>query len=495
MQSENYKIKITKLRDVKSRVEAMINIFETKNFPTNKHQLEKMLFETDFVLEQLSEFKTFHAYSIIKKLSSVLRQIENKEISMKDRLSLVILHLLKISEQQIVLIQNVIENKVVADETLDALESELQKNKKFFYFDKKELKLPALTFSTGSRPIVTMNLKKREIARKTPVDNGITIDDKKFDLLQESYSKIIKAKNVLTNMKDDSIKSLCNDINNFAEIYEELNLVPINVYFDDIIKKADQYLSSSNRNITVNSFWGRAKFPYSKISTLEKYLGLFLEIHSDYQIGECDKNSYLEVKSDIVNNDLKIEVNSNFFPQDIFSIAEQNEDGRLESLNLYEKSLLIKKVKASYKGEKCSYTIMVPLRTNVQASYLLENNKEKLFVLEEDLVEFVVLDNSTTKLELDFLHYIDGDKSIPIRQDSSSKLLGKIGVVLGRNGDHFIIPVDEIIKKEYISYNASPDSYDRSVKGLVTYGNEEVPLIDGHYNIKNLVVIKNQAVS
>jgi hypothetical protein len=483
MSITNFKSKIKKLIDARHRVESLIELFSKNLYSTNENELDKIIHESEFLLSQLSEFNTFHAYSIMKRLTKLFKQIKNKKVKDSKNLSEIITHLMKLCHQQIILIQNVIENKVIADDSLTLLDMELEKKGHLFSFLKKDVKLPALTFTSGSDTNTeAMALVKKEIVETVPTHMNVAINDKKFSELQDSYKSLIVGKNRLANSEDEIVNTLCNSINDFTGVYEELSHISVSFYLNNVVDKLKNYLSQKNKNFKIDCFWGSAKFSYYKVDLLEKFLLLSMEMLADYQVKDSDENSYIEIKTDITNSSLNIIINSSFSPIDIDDEAESVDDHRVTILKQYQDKLGANRYYQTTVAGGSSYIVSLPLRNNVYSAYLMEANGVQVFVLEDEVKEFCVLDEEHIERKGKDVFFTWNDKKIQVQSiDDEPSYTGKIGAIFSQGESLMIFAGDEIIKKEQIFLKVKQERVNNSyrVKGFVTYGEESLPVIDG----------------
>ena len=488
MNDNKFKVKIKKLIDISFRIEEVQKNLVHADVKNSQHKLDKICFELGVVHDMLSEFSTFHAYVIIERVKNVFVQIAKKEQSFTESLFEIVVHLLKIAHQQIMLMQNVIENKVIADETLDILEVEQGKENRLFDFVKNDIKLPALTFTVGVQDLKEFSEKKKALTTTAPTGSSIPIDEDNFDKMQATYVKVINAKNDLARSKSQHVQNLRSSINEFTEFYEKLSFVPVKMYLDKVIGNSRGYINCTDKKIVLNFYWGKAKYLYYNINYLEKYFNLLIELIVDYGFEKKEEEQYLEIKADTTNSMLTFEVTSNTASVEAaLSKANEWDDHRFTAFSKLEKKLKTISRNIQVNEDKHSFYVDIPLRNNIYTVYLVKRDDSEFFVLEDEMIKFVNLTNDfVEKNERGTYYYHNEKQKLPILWDENldEKALNKIGIMFGEKDNYFVIAFDEVVGKEHLYIDLQNKESLNQIKGFVKYGEDKVPIVEGRYNTK-----------
>ena len=480
---EKFVGKIKKLVDIRSRIDRLVNQVDDASFCKKISSLDLFLHDTEIIVGSLKEFNTFHAYSIMNELNNIFKEIRNKNIRFTEQLHQMTLHLLKVSKQQVELLQNVIENKMIADEGLAQLNDVVEKKGQGFSLVRRsaDYNIPSERYQKIESSLNT-DLKEGLVVSQ-PISHNLMVDDEAFMSMRDSYYKLLENKNRMALHEDNSVQDFCEDINSFSKKFQHLNLVPVCFFLEAFSRRVDDYLRETKRAIQVRTFWGDSKFNYLKMSILEKYMTYLAEVIIDYsQVQEV--SPYIEIRTSNTNSYLVVEISTNLVVEDFDDAQKSSSDHRFSQLQKLEGSLYANENLVIENSIITRFDICVPLSDGVYETFLFEtHNREKLFVLESDIKEFIEVSRSDFEKKDSKFWYTYKDRHVCIcdkwlnsQQEAQSTILG---IVIENDGDEIIIPMNKLISKEQvflgkeIKANHTSDTLE-----IVHYGKEHIAVLN-----------------
>lgn len=467
MEELKFKTKIKKLIDVKSKLEEIMKEISREKLIQQDHFLGEVIFEISSVLVDLEEFKAFHVHDIIQKVLEVLHNVKGKVTSLSKNLYQVLFHLLQVGYQQVLLLQDVIENKMIAQKSMEILDQELGRNNKFLDMIRKPIELPSLTFRN-----VDIHEAKGKALNDVPTNRNLSIDTEKFDQLMNNYKQMIRYKNLLVLSENNHFVGLYKHINSFSQMYEQLNLVPINNLMDQVIDDVTQYIEHKEIELMIKTYWGKSRFPYFKLELLENFTQNTLELLIDYLDLSSEDGKTFEIKTNTINSFLTITIRSRFFNLEFENKAKKGDDNRL---NYFFETL--EKLDANYQIESLDnvvsvFKISIPLRSDVYSAYFTTFNNKNYFILEDDVESFNLVSHKKIVFNNDLPSYQKDQQQIPIvnYHESYEDFKDQYIVFCKINTLLVAIIVDEIHNKEQVVME----------DGLIEYKGQRVPVLKGN---------------
>lgn len=455
MQDLKFKSKIKKLIDLKSKLEFIINNISRDKIAQKDHFLGEVIHEMTIILDGLEEFKTFHVFEIIQRLLEVFHNIENSLLNLTKNLYEVVLHLLNVGYQQIILLQSVLENKLIAQQSIQILEEEVGRNNNFFDFGRKKPELAALTFNNvqvvNNNYLLEYNQNKQLINLVSQSKN-LAIDNEKFEEMMLSYKELIKSKNQISFKKNNEFVNLYHNINKFSSLYEELNLVPITQNMENLIFNIGTYLENKGIEVDIKRYWGKTRFPFFKMDVLENFLENLFEMIVDYIVIDGDGVNSLEIKTQNSETHLIINMQSRFFDISFEENAKKSNDVRL---NLFYE--LLDKLDAKFQVKKADdvlsiLNLTIPFNHIVYSAHQISFNGNNYFVLENNIISFGLFNNLHLK-KVDENHFWENEnKLIPIInfQEFNYSDTDKYIMLLKISNKEIAVIVEEINAKEQV---------------------------------------------